>query len=1038
MTIGGEQLVRKTVTILFCDVVGSTALGESVDPETTRRVMLRYFDEARAVLERHGGTVEKFIGDAVVAVFGVPALHEDDALRAVRAADELRRALDGLNRELGEGWGVRLEWRIGINTGEVVVGDPSGTQTIASGDTVNVAARLQNAAQPGEILLGRETYARVQDHVTAGSLESFSLKGKSEGVKPWRLDEVRASADRVFRRLTSPIVGREAEQGVLHDVYRRVLEEQSCELVTVFGPAGIGKTRLGQEVAAQLFGATVAVGHCLPYGEGITLWPVVEILRELAGISADDSPDVALARLDALVSEGPDAQVIRMRAAGVLGFGSGARAQETFWALRRLFEELARPRPLVLVIEDLHWADASLLDLVEYLVGWSRGAPLLILCLARPELNERRPAWGRGDPNAHSLTLEPLVTDEVHTLLANLLGSADLEPRLEKRIESAADGNPLFVEELVRVLLEDGVLQQRDGAWTVAGALERVTIPPSISALLAARLDQLDPEEREVLQCAAVVGKEFWWGAVVDLAPQGIRDRVGPHLHALVRKRLISPAPSVIFTSEDSFQFGHILVRDTAYGALSKARRAELHETFADWLARKTAESGGDYSEIIGHHLEQAHRARVELGLLDESTIALGRRAGAELGAAGRRAVARDDAHAARSLLGRAANLLPNAAPERLELMAELGSVLIRAGEFAEATETFAEVARRAAASGQRNLELRAQIEQQWVRLFTDPEGSSDGIRALTESVIPELEEVGDDRGLARAWWLASEVHTTACRWGSRAAALERALEYAGRTEDKQQQATLIGQLAMTLVWGPTPVGEAISRCVDFYAHAIGDSALEASCLSALAMLHAMRGEIDEARDQYAQARAIYDELGLNFRRAARSLVPATVEMLADNPAAAERELRWGYETLAAMGEKNARSVLAAFLAEALCAQDRLGEADEFSGISAEIAGSDDIATQVVWRTARAKVYARRQRLAEAEQLARDAAELADSTDFPDLQARASLALAEVLLAGGRQGDAERLVRRAKEIQERKGNVVAARAVASLFAAYAR
>ena len=323
---------------------------------------------------------------------------------------------------------------------------------------------------------------------------------------------------------------------------------------------------------------------------------------------------------------------------------------------------------------------------------------------------------------------------------------------------------------------------------------------------------------------------------------------------------------------------------------------------------------------------------------------------------------------------------------------------------------------------GQRQLELRAQIERQFVRLFTSPEGSSSEIRALTESVIPELEELGDDLGLARAWWLASEVHTSACLWGARAAALERALEHAGRADDGQLQATLIALLVQALV----------------YAHAVGDRALEAALTSSLPVLHAMRGDIDEARERCAQARAIYDELGLNVRRAARSLVPATVEMLAGNPAAAERELRWGYDTLAAMGEKNVRSVLAAFLAEALCAQHRLEEAEQFTEISKSTAGGDDIVTQVVWRTARAKVFARRDHPEEAEQLAREATELAQPTDFPDLQAAAALALAEARLAGGHREEAERLVEHAQEIHERKGNVVAARAAGSLFAANAR
>ncbi|MDX6411653.1 MAG: hypothetical protein QOE91_1169, partial [Gaiellaceae bacterium] len=408
MAASAESLVRKTVTILFCDVVGSTSLGERIDPETTRRVMLRYFDETRSVLERHGATVEKFIGDAVMAVFGVPVLHEDDALRAVRAAHELRGTLDRLNDELSERWGVRLEIRVGINTGEVVVGDPGSTQTIASGDPVNVAARLQQAAKPGEVLLGRETYRLVEDRISAGPLESFSLKGRSDEVKTWRLDEVQAGAERVFRRLSSPLVDREEERRVLHEVYQRALEEQTCQLAVVLGPPGIGKTRLAQEFAAQLLGPNVVSGRCLSYGEGITFWPVVGIVRSLAEIRPGDSPEEARARLGALVPDGPDAELIENRVAGLLGVGDRpARSEEAFWALRRLFEGLARTRPLVLVFEDLHWAEPTLLDMLEYIAGWSIGAPIMLLCLARPDLGDVRPAWLREHANSRVIALDP-------------------------------------------------------------------------------------------------------------------------------------------------------------------------------------------------------------------------------------------------------------------------------------------------------------------------------------------------------------------------------------------------------------------------------------------------------------------------------------------------------------------------------------------------------------------------------------------------------------------------------------------------------
>jgi class 3 adenylate cyclase/tetratricopeptide (TPR) repeat protein len=1016
---GGEPLVRKTVTVLFCDVVGSTSLGEQLDPETTRRVILRYFDETRAVLERHGGTVEKFIGDAVMAIFGVPVLHEDDALRAVRAGDELRMKLDGLNDELERQWGVRLEWRIAINTGEVVVGDPDSTQTIASGDTVNVAARLQQAAQPGEILLGRETYRLVSDRVRAGPLESFSLKGKSEQVKTWRLEEVRASAERVFRRLDAPLIGREDEQRVLHELYRRALDEQTCQLITVLGPAGIGKTRLAQEIAARLFGATVAQGRCLPYGDGITFFPMVEVVRSLAGVSADDAPEHIRARIAELAG-GDDLVVDRI--AGVLGIGGEARADESFWALRRLFEAVARERPLVLVLEDLHWAEPTLLDFVEYVYGWSRGAPLLVVCLARPELLESRAAWP-----GERIALSPLAADEVHALLGNLLGSAELEPDAARRIAAAAEGNPLFVEELVRMLVDDGTLTRSDGRWVAAGDLDSLAIPPTISALIAARLDRLDPEERLVLQSAAVIGKQFWWSAVTELAPPSLRSRVAAHLHGLVRKRLIFPAESTTFAGEDSFRFGHILVRDAAYGALPKTQRADLHERFADWLEQR-----GLFEEIRGHHLEQAYFARSELAPVNESTRALGERAAAMLGSAGRRAAARGDTPAAASLLKRAAALLPPG-EQRAEVLVDLGMTEMRRGEFGRPARDSLE---EAVASGDERIRLRAGIELAFLQMLVDPKHATRRMRQVAEESIPALEALGDDIGQARAWWLRSEVDVVACRWSDRATALERAIVHARRAGDDGQQGILLRHLAQALVYGPAPADEAIERCEELLADAANDPVLRASLLGSLAALRAMRGDFEPARALYAEARVIYDELGLNSLRAMRSLVPAGIEMLAGDPIAAERELRWGYDMLTALGERGVRSTLAAFLAEALYAQGRLNEAEQLTSTSEESAAEDDLVTQVVWRTARAKVLAQRHELDAAEQLAEAARELAADTDFPDLQATAALALAEVLLASGNRTDAEPLLEEAKDLYGRKGNIVAAERTGEVLAAH--
>jgi class 3 adenylate cyclase/tetratricopeptide (TPR) repeat protein len=1018
MAHAADPLVRKTVTVLFCDVTGSTSLGERMDPETLRRVMLEYFDEMRAAIERHGGTVEKFIGDAVMAVFGVPVVHEDDALRAVRAADEMRRALTRLNNELDERFGVRLEMRIGINTGEVVVGDPTAKHLIATGDAVNVAARLQQAAQPGEILLGRETHRLVADRIRAGPLETFTLKGKSEPVRSWRLDEVRAGAELIFRRLDSPLVGREHERDFLRNAYRAVIEDQSCRLVTVLGAAGVGKTRLAQEVAARSFGATVAQGRCLSYGDGITFFPVAEVVRSLAGVAADDDQSVVEARIAQLLPPGEEAALVTERLVALLATDGAARAEEVFWAVRKLLEVVARSRPLVLVLEDLHWAEPTLLDLVEYLVGWSRGAPMLVLALARPELLELRPGWP-GD----RLTLEPLGTDEVRTLLGNLLGAAELDAGVARRIEDAADGNPLFVEELVRMLVDDGTLVLDKGQW-VASDVGELPIPPSINALLSARLDRLDLEEQAVLQCASVIGKQFWWSAVAELVPEESREHVGPHLHGLVRKRLVFPAESTSFASEDSFRFGHILVCDAAYAGLSKARRAELHERFADWLGRK-----GGPEEIRGHHLERAHAALQELGQVNGETHALGERAATLLASAGRRAALRADTPAAGALLGRAAALLPAGEP-RAEILLDLGITQIRSGELTTARHSLEE----AIGSGAERIRLRAQIELAFLEMLLDPKCATLRMREVAEEAIPALQALDDEAGQARAWWLLSEADVVACQWSARASALERAISHARRADETGQEGTLIRHLAHALVYGPAPAPEGIERCEGFLAEAGNDRVLRASVLGSLAVLRAMRREFDAARALYGEARMLYDELTLSSLRAMRSLVPAEIEMLAGDPAAAERELRWGYDVLTSMGERGIRSTLAAFLADTLCAQGRFAEADQLAKVSEETAADDDLVTQAVWRRARAKVLADGGEYDEAERIAETARALAGPTDFLDLKASTAAALAHVLLAAGNRASAEPLLGEARELYERKGNLAAAAAVEQVLA----
>ena len=502
--------------MLFCDVTGSTALGERLDPESMRQVMSRYFGEATQVIERHGGTLEKFVGDAIMAAFGIPVLHEDDALRAVRAAAEMRDALAILNVEFERDWGVRIQVRTGVNTGEVVAGDIAGGSTFATGDTVNVAARLEQAAPPGEVLIGEATYRLVRDAVTVESVEPLAAKGKSEPLPAYRLLAVDSDAPGRARQLNSPIIGREAELGRLVEAFERTASSAACEVVTVLAPAGAGKSRLTKEFVERVEDrATVLQGRCIPYGEGITYFPLAIMLKSLAGIDDDETREEARAKLAELTADTDEGRLVATRLAGAIGLDDVlGRPEEISWAVRRLLETLAQEHPVVVVFDDIHWAEPAFLNLIEYLAAFSRGAPILILCPARPELAETVPTWATSLTNASSIVLEPLGAKQCELLVANLLGE-DVARDLGAKVVAAAEGNPLFVEEMLRMLIDDGLLTKRNDRWEADVELGGAVIPPSIEALLSARLDRLAPRERAIVQRAAVIGRVFGWEAVV-------------------------------------------------------------------------------------------------------------------------------------------------------------------------------------------------------------------------------------------------------------------------------------------------------------------------------------------------------------------------------------------------------------------------------------------------------------------------------------------------------------------------------------------
>jgi class 3 adenylate cyclase/tetratricopeptide (TPR) repeat protein len=1024
-----EPLTRKTVTVVFCDVVGSTSLGEQIDPETNRRVILRYFEEARLLLEGRGGTVEKFIGDAVMAVFGVPTVHEDDALRAVGAAEALRTRLELLNNELQERWGVRLEWRMGINTGEVVVGDPSSTQTIGSGDTFNVAARLQQAAQPGEILLGRETYRLVRDAVVAGPLHTFPLKGKAAEVQTRALEELRVGTAELERRLSSPIVGRDDELAALRAVYERTLAESSCRLVTIVGQPGIGKTRLARELIAQVLEARVVTGRCLPYGEGITFSPVVEIVRGLAGIRGDDSPAAARRRLSDLVAGMDDRAVIESRLAGLLELGEPARTEELFWALRRLFESLARAQPLVLVVEDVHWGESALLDLIEYLVGWTVGVQLLIVCLARPDIVEKRAAWTMSDEKATAISLEPLRDEHVAALISNALGEGELQPELAAYVADASGGNPLFAEELIRILVEDGVLRRENDCWSAVGALSDVAIPPTITALLAARLDRLDPDERLVLQCASVVGKEFWGGAVAALATDA---EVGAALHALVRKRLVVPSREASFIGEDAFAFAHALIRDVAYTTLAKSARAELHERIAGWLGGKVGPRVDAYSEIIGYHLEQAAKARLELSPASERGAALAEAAAGHLAAAGRRALATGNMHAAARFLLRARDLLPAGDRVRPAFAPELGEALRLADDVHRAEQLLVDAEVAARSVGDRQLASRVAVELAHLRTERGT-ARRDEVERDARDAIVVFEELGDATGLARAWHLLGFLQFSQSQFAATEEHLSRGLTYAERAGDRRHRTSLQLALACAAFYGPTPVGDAIELCDRMVEDSEGDQILEGAAALILGALNAMACRFAPARSLTARGVSIFSELGLELRLALAREFTVVVPLLAGDLDAAERELRLACDVAARLDAKEQLPFVHGMLADVLCRKGRYGEAEAFVREAKE-AAAGDVFAEATWRRAAAKFDAARGDVDQAAAMLYEAGAIVRDTDALALQADVQADLAGVLARLGRNERASQAVDAAGALYRRKEHAAALAQLASTFA----
>jgi class 3 adenylate cyclase/tetratricopeptide (TPR) repeat protein len=990
-----EPDARKVVTVLFTDVAGSTALGERLDPELLRSVMWRYFETVQAVLERHGGTVEKFIGDAVMAVFGVPVVREDDALRAVRAAAEIGDALLDLNDELAHEHDIGIETRTGINTGEVIVGGSASDQRLATGDAVNVAARLEQAAAAGEVLLGPATYAAVSEFVHAEAAPPVDAKGKSEPLVAYRLIGVRPEVPAFTRPISTPFVGRSVELGRLHAAFEEAVATRSATLATIVGTPGIGKSRLARELLGSLRNeARVLVGRCTSYGEGVPYLPLVDVVR--------DSGDVAQ-----LLAQAERGDIAARLVHGAIGSREGGGSpDETAWAFRRLFETLAVARPVVLVVDDIHWADPALLDLIENLTAWSSGAPIFVLCTARPDLFDVRPSWAAPSMGATLVVLEPLDDHDSEELVNAV--AHELAPELRERVVATAEGNPLFVEQLVAHLAHDP---------------DASIVPPTIQALLAARIDRLAPEERAVVQLGSVEGRLFHRGAVSELLRGGPGTSVGGTLLALARKEFVRPDRS-LFPGDDGFRFNHVLIRDVAYASIPKEQRSRLHARLADWLeARRDGAAAND--EIVGYHVEQAYRLGLELGRRDDE---LALRAGRLLRRAGEAALDRAEPRSAVSLLSRAEVLLSDAPVERATLRPDLARALQDSGSLPAAAEMFADAIRLAREVGDEHAVLRAEIGRGRLSHMLGA-ASAEDLRAIAERAIATFD---DDADLADAWQLMGIAHLRARNRAAQLEALLHARDHALASGDLRRQIEAWDEVGGAMLFGRTPLAE----CKEFgdaelaWGREHGLPAVEADALRlAGPYFHARVGDFELAREMLQRCKAICRELGLAYGLCEAGMAGSEMEALAGDLAAAERELREAMDVAVGMGAAHYVALYGVRLSRVLNDQ---GRHDEAAALLDEAA--DLYAGTPWWKSNRARVLAARGELEEAVALAGEAAAQEAASEDITAVAQTLVDVSEVLRAAGDRSGAEAALMEAIELNEEKGNVVAAQLCRERFA----
>jgi DNA-binding SARP family transcriptional activator len=985
---------RRRVTVAMW-----TLAPASLDPEAHRSSRGRALDIARRAQERHGATTEAIDGETIRAVFGAAQSHEDDALRAARAAMEALREVELFARSLGGEQAAAVAVRAGIETGLVLAGGGATSASRMSGAPLSAAAALVHEAVAGEIVVGPETERLLRRTVR------FAETGRGS----WLLLEVPPDAVAIPRQSLTPLVGRRRELDELRQAFDRAVAGPRCVLATVVGAPGLGKSRLARELRTVLPGsARVLEGRCLPYGESIAYAAVRELLAQSVG------PDLEGGLRAALAEEDEGRQLAERVAAGLEGREGAGAPDELALALRRVFEALGRRQPLVLCFDDVHWAEPALLAVLAQVAQRAAGAAILLLCLGRPELADSAP-WAAGADGV-SIALEPLDADESAALVDRLAEGVELPGQARARIAAAAQGNPLFIEQLLAAARDEGS--------------DAPSLPATIEALLGARLDLLDSDARNLLARAAVIGRTFSRRALLGLDGEGgAAAAADAALATLLRRQLIAAtgAPS----AEPDYVFAHDLIREVCYSTIPLAARAALHEGAARFLE---AEPAGwvDAEAAVGHHLELAHRWLAAVSPEESRLPELAARAGALLDAAGKRAYAAGNIPAARDYLSRAL-ALRSEDPGRAELLVALAGALREVGEVERARESALEAVELARAAGERGLELRAEVLGLRLDIATGAQLDAPELVARVDRTIAALEDADDDPGLADAWTVVAWIRWTRCRAAETEEAIQRALEHARRAGDERAIALNVTLFLGCGLFGPTPVPDAIARCD----HVLAESPrprLEAAAYRALGGLHALQGRFDEARAYLERDRRIVEELGQKLAASAAAETWGIVELLAGRPEEAERRLRAGLALLEGTGERSQLSTLTAVLAEAACLQGRFDEALDHAARGEAAASPDDLTTHVQLREARARALAATGKPNEALDVARDAAELAGTTDFLTLRGESLLTLAEVLVAAGHAEEAATAAGDAVELLERKGNLVTAERARALAA----